>query len=102
MPPSHDDILSPAEQAQLGVQIWQNAFCAALLDLDDAQRGRLLARLGRLRQTIAHGKNTPSRVNTRAAQDHALHVVGQAMNQAADRTPPLRVPLWCRDIPDCD
>lgn len=102
MPPSHDDTLSPAEQAQLGMHIWHNAFCAALLDMDAAQRRILLARLERLGQTIEQGKDTPSRVNTHAARSHALHLVRQAMREAENTTPPLRVPPWCRDIPDFD
>ncbi|GBQ61889.1 hypothetical protein [Komagataeibacter swingsii] len=102
MPPSHDAALSPAEQAQLGVHIWHNAFCAALLDMDAVQRKALLARLERLGRTIEQGKDTPSRVNTRAARNHALHLIRQAVTEAENRTPPLRVPSWCRDIPDCD
>ncbi|WP_182356030.1 hypothetical protein [Komagataeibacter europaeus] len=102
MPPLHDDALSPAEQAQLGMHIWHNAFCAALLDMDAAQRRTLLARLERLGQTIERGKHTPSRVNTPAARDHALNLVRQAVREAGNHIPPLRVPQWCRDVPDCD
>ena len=101
MPPSPDDALSPVEQAQLGVHIWQNAFCAALLDLDEAQRQTLLSRLDRLGQMMEQGKDTPSRVNTRAARDYALHLLRQAMGATTEHMPPLRVPQWCRD-PDCD
>ncbi|MBE7728633.1 hypothetical protein [Komagataeibacter sp. FXV3] len=102
MPPSYDDALSPAERAQLGVHIWHNAFCAALLDMDTAQRRTLLARLEQLGQTIEQGKDTPSRVNTPAARDHALNLVRQAIGETENRVPPLRVPVWCRDVPDCD
>ncbi|GCE88645.1 hypothetical protein MSKU15_0246 [Komagataeibacter diospyri] len=102
MTPSHDDALPATEQAQLGVHIWHNAFCAALLDMDAAQRKALLARLERLGQTIEQGKDTPSRVNTHAARNHALHLVRQAVREAENTIPPLRVPQWCRDVSDCD
>lgn len=96
------DPLSTLEQERLAVQIWQNAFRAAVLGLDEAGRAALLRRLGRFGQAMTQGREGASRVNTRAVRDHALAVLAEVMQAAREHVPRAHVPQWCRDVPDCD
>ncbi|PYD78769.1 hypothetical protein ACM0P6_01675 [Komagataeibacter sucrofermentans] len=97
----HDPLPAP-EQERLAVQIWQNAFHAAVLDLDEAQRAALLRRLGQFGQAMAQGREGASRVNTRAVRAHALDVLARVKQAAGTCVPLADVPQWCRDAPDCD
>ncbi|AQU86302.1 hypothetical protein B0W47_01255 [Komagataeibacter nataicola] len=101
MTQGHDHLPAP-EQERLALQIWQNAFHAAVLDLDEAQRAALLRRLGQFGQVMAQGREGASRVNTRAVREHALGVLAQVTQAARERVPRAHVPQWCHDAPDCD
>ncbi|QHC36561.1 hypothetical protein [Komagataeibacter xylinus] len=96
------DPLPALEQERLAVQIWQNAFCAAVLDLDDARRATLLRRLGQFGQVMMQGREGASRVNTSAVRDHALGILAQVTQAAREPVPRAHVPQWCRDVPDCE
>ncbi|MBV1829633.1 hypothetical protein HNW77_14165 [Komagataeibacter sp. AV436] len=101
MTQGHDPLPAP-ERERLAVQVWQNAFRAAVLDLDEVQRATLLRRLEQFGQVMTQGREGASRVNTRAVREHALGVLAEVKRATREPVPRAHVPQWCRDAPDCD